>query len=152
MLNSRKARKERPAASPSQDRGRGRGGFSVLGADVIVTGNVATTADLHIDGRVEGDVTGGSVTQGRESLISGNLIAESARLAGRVEGGVRVRALVVEESARIIGDVEYETITIETGGSIDGRMKHVGAADTPALPGPRPVAAVSFVSAPEEAA
>lgn len=62
MLNSRKARKERPAAPPWQDRGRGRGGFSVLGAEVVVSGNVTTTADLHIDGRVDGDVSGGSVT------------------------------------------------------------------------------------------
>lgn len=152
MLNSRKARKERPAAPPSQDRGRGRGGFSVLGAEVVVSGSVTTTADLHIDGRVDGDVTGGSVTQGKDSLICGSLIADTARLAGRIEGGVRVRALVVEESARIVGDVEYETITIETGGSIDGRMKRVSAADAPALPGPRPVAAVGFVGTPEQAA
>ncbi|MGK6356078.1 bactofilin family protein [Sphingomonas sp. DT-207] len=153
MLNNRNARKERPAAPvPSQDRGRARGPFSVLGPEVAVTGNVATPADLHIEGRVDGDVTGGNVTQGKDSLICGNLTADTARLAGRIEGMVRVRTLTIENSARIVGDVEYESITIETGGSIDGRMKHVGAMDAAAQPGPRAVAAVNLAAATDQAA
>lgn len=99
--------------------------FSVLGPDVIVTGNVTATADLHIDGRVDGDVNCGSLVQGTESRIAGNVRAESARLAGAIEGTVSVRQLTVERAARITGDVEYENIAIENGASIDGRLKHI---------------------------
>ncbi|OYY71779.1 MAG: hypothetical protein B7Y47_06825 [Sphingomonas sp. 28-63-12] len=111
-------------AAPSQPAGK-RGMFSVLGADVIVTGNVSATADLHIDGRVDGDVNCGSLVQGNESRIAGNVRAESARLAGAIEGTVSVRQLTVERAARITGDVEYENIAIENGASIDGRLKHI---------------------------
>lgn len=110
--------------APSQPTGK-RGMFSVLGADVIVTGNVTATADLHIDGRIDGDVNCGSLVQGTESRIAGNVRAESARLAGAVEGTVSVRQLTVERAARITGDVEYENIAIENGASIDGRLKHI---------------------------
>lgn len=137
MFDSRNARKDRAATPPAPaERGRGRGPFSVIGSEVAVTGNIVTEADLHIDGRVEGDVRGGNVIQGAESLVCGNLTADTARLAGRIEGMVRVKALLIESSARIIGDVEYESITIETGGSIDGRMKNLGT-DAGAPAGPR---------------
>ncbi|RYE89051.1 MAG: polymer-forming cytoskeletal protein, partial [Oxalobacteraceae bacterium] len=132
MFNGNRGRErdERPAmppAPPQQQQGAGakRGMFSVLGPDVIVTGSVTASSDLHIDGRVEGDVNCGSLAQGAESQIFGSVTAEVARLAGAVEGTVRVRNLTVERSAKISGDVEYENITIENGGHIDGRLKHM---------------------------
>ncbi|WP_083942891.1 bactofilin family protein [Sphingomonas soli] len=142
--NRDRERDERPAmppAPPPQTGGSKRGMFSVIGPDVIVTGNVTASSDLHIDGRIEGDVNCGTLAQGAESQIFGSVTAEQARLAGAVEGTVRVRNLTVERSAKISGDVEYENITIENGGHIDGRLKHMStiqqAASAPA--GPRPV-------------
>ena len=118
--------------------------FSVLGPDVTITGNINATADLHIDGRVEGDVNCGSLAQGGDSQIFGSVTAEVARLAGSIEGTVRVKTLTVERSARITGDVEYENITIENGGNIDGRLKHMSRVDT----GPRAVPSATSVSTP----
>jgi cytoskeletal protein CcmA (bactofilin family) len=129
MFHSR-SRDTQPTASPTPPpNGNGRRGaagmFSVLGADVTVTGNVAASADLHIDGRVDGDVACGSLIQGTESAIHGGVTAETARIAGAIDGSVRVRQLVVERTARIAGDIEYETITIESGGQIDGALRRV---------------------------
>ena len=147
MFNGNRGRErdERPAmppAPPQQAGGNKRGMFSVLGPDVIVTGNVTASSDLHIDGRVEGDVNCGSLAQGAESQIFGSVTAEVARLAGAVEGTVRVRNLTIERSAKISGDVEYENITIENGGHIDGRLKHMSTIQqTAPAQGPRPVEA-----------
>ncbi len=113
-----------PPSPPPSANGK-RGMFSVLGPDVVVTGNIAASADLHIDGQVQGDVNCGSLVQGTESKISGNVRAESARIAGTIDGTVSVRQLTVERAARINGDVEYENIAIENGASIDGRLKHI---------------------------
>jgi len=101
--------------------------FSVIGPDMVVTGDVRATADLHIDGSIEGDVHCGSLVQGSESRIIGGVTADTARIAGSIEGSMRVRHLTVERSARIIGDVEYEDITIENGGHVDGRLKRTGS-------------------------
>lgn len=116
-----------PPAPQLQAPGGKRGMFSVIGPDVTVTGNIAATADLHIDGRVDGDVNCSSLVQGTESRIQGSVKAETARLAGTIEGTVSVRQLTIERAARITGDVEYETIAIENGASIDGRLKHIAA-------------------------
>lgn len=148
--NNNRGRDNSPIVPPAPPQGNGskRGMFSVLGPDVIVTGNVTATADLHIDGRVEGDVNCGALAQGTESQIFGSVTAESARLAGAIEGSVRVRQLTVERSARITGDVEYENITIENGGHIDGRLKHMSSIDMSAQERPRPVAAATPVATP----
>lgn len=112
------------SAAPSSAGGK-RGMFSVIGPDVVITGNIAATADLHIDGCVEGDVHCGNLVQGSESRIHGAVHAETARIAGSIEGSVSVRQLTVERAARISGDVEYEAISIETGAAVDGCLKHV---------------------------
>lgn len=111
-----------------------RGMFSVIGPDVVISGNIAATAELHIEGRIEGDVDCAGLIQGGESHIVGGVTAESARIAGAIEGTVRVRQLTVERSARITGDVEYENITIENGGHIDGRMRRIGTTTVTATP------------------
>jgi len=98
--------------------------FSVIGSDVVITGNVAAKVDLHIDGKVDGDVKCQSLVQGEASEIRGAVVAEKARLAGVVEGSIDARELTIEASARIKGDVVYESITIEQGGHVDGQFKH----------------------------
>jgi cytoskeletal protein CcmA (bactofilin family) len=102
--------------------------FSVLGADVVVTGNIAASVDLHLDGRVEGDITCASLVQGRDSVIKGAVTAEVARLAGTIEGSISARELVIQASARITGDVTYESLTIEQGSQVEGRFSPRSAA------------------------
>ena len=96
--------------------------FSVLGADVTVKGDIAASVDLHVDGRVEGDIACASIVQGEGSEIHGGIEAESARLAGRVAGSIRAAELVILQSARIEGDVHYDRLTIEQGASVEGRF------------------------------
>ena len=152
MFNNNRGRGGRsvPASAQHQTNGGKRGMFSVLGPDVVVTGNVSASADLHIDGRVEGDVGCGNLVQGADSQIFGSVTAQTARLAGAVEGTVRVRQLTIERSARISGDVEYETITIENGGHIDGRLKHIGAAQANGTAVPRPIGGVPHLATSHE--
>ncbi|MEP0189400.1 MAG: polymer-forming cytoskeletal protein [Erythrobacter sp.] len=96
--------------------------FSVIGSDVTITGNISASADLHVDGTVEGDITCSSLVQGETSSISGAVIAETARLAGQVDGSITARELVILQSARIHGDVHYDALTIEQGAQVDGRF------------------------------
>lgn len=103
--------------------------FSVLGADTRIKGDISASADLHIDGRVEGDVTCTSLVQGEASEIVGAINAETARLSGTVRGTIAVRDLVVLKSAHIHGDVHYDALTIEQGAHVDGRFAPRAADD-----------------------
>lgn len=96
--------------------------FSVIGADVAIKGDVEASADLHVDGTVEGDIVCTALVQGESSRIEGSITADGARLAGVLKGTITVRELVVLKTARIDGDVHYETLTIEQGATVNGRF------------------------------
>jgi len=96
--------------------------FSVIGSDVKITGDVAASADLHVDGTVQGDIKCSSLVQGESSQVTGAIHAETARLAGRVNGSITARELVILKSAQIEGDVHYDALTIEQGAQVDGRF------------------------------
>lgn len=98
--------------------------FSILGADVVVTGNVSASVDLHIDGKIQGDLKCANLVQGEASEIKGSVIADTAKLAGTIDGSIEAKTLVIHASARITGDVTYESVTIEQGAHVDGKLTH----------------------------
>lgn len=112
--------------------------FSVIGADVTIKGDVSASTELHVDGRIEGDITCESLVQGETSVIDGAISAETARLAGRISGSITARHLVVLKSARVEGDVNYDALTIEQGAQVEGRFAHRApnqrATDKPVAP------------------
>jgi cytoskeletal protein CcmA (bactofilin family) len=98
--------------------------FSVIGSDVVIKGDISATVDLHVDGRIEGDIQCASLVQGEGSHVEGAITAETARLAGSVSGSITARELVVLRTARIQGDVHYDALTIEQGAEVEGRFAH----------------------------
>jgi cytoskeletal protein CcmA (bactofilin family) len=111
-----------PSAKP---KGRGMASnstFSVIGADVTITGDVSASADLHVDGTIDGDIKCASIVQGESSAISGAITAESARMSGKVTGSITAKELVILKTAKIDGDVHYDALTIEQGAQVDGRF------------------------------
>ncbi len=98
------------------------GSFSVIGPDITIRGDIEATADLHIDGSVTGDISCASLVQGEGSHIEGEIRAQKARLAGHVRGRIAAVDLVILKSARIDGDVSYDTLTIEQGATVNGHF------------------------------
>lgn len=111
---------------PLEDGGAATGArntpFSLIGGDVVVTGNISATVDLHVDGRIEGDVSCATLVQGTESAIKGNVVAKVARIAGTVEGSIEADELVIERSAKIVGDCSYGSLKIDVGANVAGRF------------------------------
>ena len=114
-------------------------GLSFIGPEVLVSGDLATDAQLHVDGRIDGNVRCSQLVQGEAGIIAGNIQADEARIAGTVEGKVNVRILFVEASARILGDVAYETLSIDAGAQLEGRLARraaLGADEAPLIATP----------------
>lgn len=131
MFSRKQRAAPRPRAADPMAGGRnsssGSGGgstFSVFGSDIAITGDVQASADLHIDGRIEGDIVCQALVQGEGSEIVGAVCAVSARLAGTVRGSIDAGHLTILKSARIHGDVSYDALTIEQGAEVEGRFGH----------------------------
>jgi cytoskeletal protein CcmA (bactofilin family) len=114
-------RNAEPSRTPAP-RTSGGSTFSILGADTRIKGDITASADLHIDGHVEGDITCAALVQGESSEIVGVVTAQTARLAGRLRGSIAAGELVILRSAWIEGDVTYDALTIEQGARVDGRF------------------------------
>lgn len=112
----------RNGSAPASRSIRGSQGLSFIGPEVVIGGDVTTTSQLHVDGRIDGHVRCGQLIQGGSGVITGDIVADEARIAGLVEGTVSAKTVVVEASGRIAGDVAYETISIAAGARIDGRL------------------------------
>ena len=122
---SRKEAALRPYTTDPMAGGRSSAGgstFSVFGPDIAITGDVKANADLHVDGRISGDIVCQALVQGEGSEIDGAICAQSARLAGIVRGSIDAGHLTILKSARIHGDVSYDALTIEQGAEVAGRF------------------------------
>ena len=96
------------------------GPFKVLGPFVQMTGGLDEAVIRRISIRAFG--LGVVVAVREASKIDGSIVADTARLAGHVKGATTVRQLVILKTAKIEGDVPYETLTIEQGATVNGRF------------------------------
>lgn len=102
------------------------GGLSFVASDVVIRGDIEAPGDLHVDGRIEGDVRCRSLIMGAGGAIAGNVVADQARIGGSIDGALTVKELTILATARATGDVAYDSISIEPGGRIEGRFAHRG--------------------------
>lgn len=130
--------------------------ISVIGADILITGNIEAEVDLHIEGRVVGDVRCATLILGERSSVTGNVYAQRVRVSGQVEGSIETVDLAIESGARVRGDITYSRLRIANGGIVSGKLEHVpldtGAEDSrPARPngqggeGARPPSRVHYI-------
>ena len=122
-----------------------RSSASLIGPDIVITGNIEASSDLHIEGQVHGDVRCSTLILGDQGTINGSVQAERVRVVGAIEGSVETNDLAIEATGRLTGDVSYERLRIVNGGVIEGNMKHrpapAGSQDTAKLKLVEPTAA-----------
>ena len=127
------SKKPESTARPSASNSMAATTFSVLGPDIAISGDLKATADLHIDGRIEGDISCAALIQGEGSEVVGMVVAQSARVAGAIKGSITAGVLTILKTARIEGDVTYGSLTIEEGAQVDGKFSHRAAEAEPKL-------------------
>lgn len=100
-----------------------QGQMSVIGADITITGNIEASVDLHIEGRVNGDVRCATLILGESSSVNGKIYADRVRVSGAVDGAIETKDLAVEATARVTGDITYDRLRVANGGVLEGNMK-----------------------------
>ena len=110
------------SAAPPKPGKSAASALSFIGPEVVISGDLVTSAQLHVDGRIDGHVRCAQLCEGASGIIAGDIVADEARIAGLVQGTVNAATVIVEASGRITGDVTYGTISIAAGAQIDGRL------------------------------
>ena len=85
--------------------------------ETTVEGTVNTNSDIRIDGTLIGNLNcNGKVIIGTQGRVEGEITCQNAVIEGIFKGKVTVGELmIVQESARIEGDVFTEKLQVEPG-------------------------------------
>jgi cytoskeletal protein CcmA (bactofilin family) len=96
---------------------------SVIGPDLVVTGNLETTGELQIEGDVQGDVYARRIVVGEQARVVGELVAEEVVVGGVVQGSIRGNSVTFQGASYVEGDVLHRKLTIEKGAYFEGKSR-----------------------------
>jgi cytoskeletal protein CcmA (bactofilin family) len=96
-----------------------------IGGSILVKGDVVSTEDLHIDGKVEGTIELGdhSLTIGPGASVTADLVAKTIDISGNVKGNVMGNAKVeLKSTAKVEGDITAPKFLMEDGATLVGKV------------------------------
>ena len=96
---------------------------SVIGADLVITGNLDAKGESRVDGQVEGDIHAQRIVIGDGARTTGNLVAESIEVQGTAQGSIRGNAVTFTSSSRVEADVSHKSLTVEQGAFFEGKSR-----------------------------
>ena len=105
------------------------GETTIIGRTVRIRGRVTGTADLEIEGFVEGEVTlEGELTIGESGRVGANVHARTVIVRGAIRGDVHADDVVrLESGARVVGDVRAPRVSIAPGAKVRGFVQTAGS-------------------------
>jgi cytoskeletal protein CcmA (bactofilin family) len=127
---------------------------SIIANGVKIKGSIeADEAELQVDGEIEGNVRGGSMTIGDTGLVRGDIVSESVLVNGRVEGSIRARKVQLAKNAHVQGDITHQSLAVEMGAVFEGQCRYLqdplkGDTVTPAAQIASPAPMTSFGAPP----
>jgi cytoskeletal protein CcmA (bactofilin family) len=104
---------------------------SIIAADLHIVGNVSTEGELHIDGRIDGDVQARSVTIGDSGHVVGHVETDAILVQGIVSGSVRARKVHLAPGCKVIADIAHGSLTIDEEASFEGQCRRVADDERP---------------------
>ncbi len=93
---------------------------SIIGADLRVVGDVESAGDVLVDGTVEGNINTQNVVINEGAHIVGSIVAETAQISGSVTGRVVAVSVNLARTAKVVGSIFHNDLSIEDGAVLDG--------------------------------
>ena len=124
-----------PSAAGSAPKQSGSGVPSIISQDLKIVGDLKCDGDIQVDGTVEGDIDSRLLIVGAGARIEGSIKVETVRVSGAVHGQIKAKSVTLDKTAKVVGDVIHESLTMEAGAFLEGGVRRVEKSD--------PVASVS---------
>lgn len=121
----------KPTSTSTPQRATPASAPSILGRDLIITGDIKTDGEIQIDGRLDGNVTAGVVTIGEQGAVNGKINASNVHVRGKVSGKIDSNSVELAETANVQADLIQDQLVIANGAFFDGKCARKTAAPTP---------------------
>jgi cytoskeletal protein CcmA (bactofilin family) len=103
---------------------------TLIGAKTRIDGDLSFAGGLHLDGYINGNVSGEAGSQttlvvSEQGGIEGSVVVTHVLLNGIVKGDIDASGRVeLGEKARVLGNVQYAVIETAVGAQINGKLIH----------------------------
>lgn len=104
---------------------------SILGRDLIITGDIKTDGDIQVDGRLDGNIKAGNVTIGEQGAVNGKIVSKTCHIRGKVTGKVDSAVIDIAETGNVQADLLQDQLTIANGAFFDGKCSRKTSSPTP---------------------
>jgi len=99
------------------------GGRSHLDAGSRITGELQFTGTVELPGYVKGRVEAFAIVVEKAGEVEGELHAANVAIKGRFHGRVIGGKVALHASARVTGEITYESLSIESGAQFGGKCR-----------------------------
>ncbi len=96
---------------------------TVIGADLVIQGNLTSKGEIQIEGEVQGDIRATHVVLGERAVVTGGIVAEECVIRGHLLGTIRGRRVLLQSSAHVEGDIYHQTMAVEQGAYFEGKSR-----------------------------
>lgn len=96
---------------------------TIIARDLTVEGDLVSSGLIEIEGSIKGKINGNAVILREEGCVEGTIIAESVSLRGKFDGVMKAKSITIAGKAKVLGNIEYELLSVEDGASVDGQFK-----------------------------
>lgn len=100
---------------------------TIISENTKINGDIISNGIIHVDGKVEGDITCDELVIGLKGAVVGSVSVTNLHLYGFLQGKADVDKLFIAKTAKLLGDATHNSIAIEPGAYIDGHCIRAGA-------------------------
>lgn len=100
---------------------------TIIARDLKIDGELISNGMVEIEGNIKGTIKGNSVILREEGYVEGVIMAESVSLRGTFEGTIRAKNISISSKAKVHGEIEYGSLSVEDGACVDGQFKRLGS-------------------------
>ncbi len=98
---------------------------SIISKDSTIEGEIHSSGVVEIEGNIKGRIHSNSIVIREDGFVDGEINADSVNIRGNFNGTVKARNINVFSKAKITGNIEYQSLSVEDGASIDGQFKQL---------------------------
>ncbi|MGG4661907.1 bactofilin family protein [Providencia vermicola] len=98
---------------------------TIISRDVMFEGNITSNEQVHIYGKVVGNITGkdNTVKVMLNGQVTGNITCKELIINGKVEGECVSESISIENNGEVHGTIHYSSLSIKKGGILSGQAK-----------------------------
>src|SRR5689334_15500349 len=103
---------------------------TIVAKDFNILDNVISDGTVDFDGTIQGNIRCHTLNVRKNANITGEIHANDVFVYGKVRGIIRAKNVYLYNGSRIEGIVMHETLAMEDGAFLDGKLKRTDKAES----------------------